>query len=136
MIAKGVPSQLDGLRTVASGRRRGAVLRGLVAAVVLVAGAALLVYGAAFSKRQVTTKEASTTVIPAKAPPAFLVDEARRRRLPPPPPEPARVVYEAAVIEWLAETGMVRDITVGALRREADGLHRLSLGDGPALCPT
>lgn len=112
------------------------MLRGVVASVAVLGGAALLVYGATRSGRPVVVKEASTTVIPPKQPPAFLFEEARRRNLPPPPSEPARIIREEPVIEWTPEWRIVRDITVGALERKPDGLHRLSLGDGPALCPT
>jgi hypothetical protein len=132
-----VPQDARRLRFVFSRKpARGAMLRGVVASVAVVAGTVLLVHGLARGKRPVTVKEASTTVIPAKPPPAFVLNEARRRGMPPPPGEPSKIIRTEAVVEWDPESRLVRDITVGALRRDADGLHRLSLGDGPALCPT
>jgi hypothetical protein len=107
-----------------------------MASVVLLAAVVLLVKGTIYGQRQITVKEASTTVVPAIPLPPDVIQDLRRRRLPIPPPEPAKVVRTEAEIEWNPEWRLVRDITVGALRREPDGLHRLSLGDGPALCPT
>jgi hypothetical protein len=112
------------------------VLRGVIASVVVLAAAVLLIKGAVHGKRQVTVKEAETKVIPAIPLPPDVIQDLRRRHLPVPPPEPPKVVRTEAEVEWNPEWRLVRDITVGALRREADGLHRLSLGDGPALCPT
>lgn len=121
---------------VARHRARGAVLRGLIASVVLLAAVVLLVKGTVFGKRQVTVKEASTTVVKSPPLPPEVIQDLRRRRLPIPQPDPPKVVRTEAEVEWNPEWRLVRDITVGALRREADGVHRLSLGDGPALCPT
>ena len=132
---------LTGLRGsrdgVARSRTQGAVLRGVIASVAVLAGAVLLVYGLAYGKRSVTVKEASTTIFPARPLPPDVLNDLRRRHLPLPPPEPPKVVRVEAEVELNPEWRLVRDITVGALRREADGLHRASFqGSGPALCPT
>lgn len=131
---------LPGIQTALSGARagrRGAMLRGAVACVALVAGVGLLAYGAVAGKRMVTLEEKQTIFIPPKPPDPVLVDYNLRRGMPPPPGEPARTEEQIVRTQTLdPEWRLVRDVAVGGLQRGPDGLRRIGLGDGPALCPT
>ncbi|HXK87817.1 MAG TPA: hypothetical protein PLS82_17435 [Phycisphaerae bacterium] len=112
------------------------MLRGVVACVALLGGVALLAYGA-MTRRTVTLEEKQTILVPPQPPDPRLVDANLRRGLPPPPGEPARTEERIVRTQTLdPEWRLVRDVTVGGLQLGPEGLMRIGLGDGPALCPT
>jgi hypothetical protein len=88
---------------------RGRAARIVLAAILVAAGAALVIYGVARHSRTVLLKQAEP---PAAAEAARVIDE----------PEPA----------------LIREITVGGLRRNPSGKIERTYGEGetPSLCPT
>ena len=87
---------------------RGRAARIVLAAMLVAAGAALVIYGVAVHSRTVLLKQAE-----------------------PPAAEAARTIDES-------EPALVREITVGGLRRNPAGELERTYGEGetPSLCPT
>jgi hypothetical protein len=87
---------------------RGRAARIVLAAMLVAAGAALVIYGVARHSRTVLLKQAE-----------------------PPAAEAARTLDES-------EPALIREVTVGGLRRRASGELERTYGEGeePALCPT
>ena len=88
---------------------RGRAARIVLAAILVAAGAALVIYGVARHSRTVLLKQAE----------------------PPAAAEAARTIDES-------EPALIREITVGGLRRNPSGKIERTYGEGetPSLCPT